>query len=106
MLPKYLTKSEDTAQVKGRKYEKIARNTINSGAVFFDKGDLEVKDGNDQYRVDTKLVTEQKGYTFSLKHIDKFYKESMPQTPVYIIKIGKYRIKCIVEINEDENKKM
>ena len=97
MLPKYLTKTEDTPQVKGKKYEKIARNTINSGAVFFDKSDIEVKDSNDQYRVDTKLVTTQKGYTFSLKHIDKFYRESMPQTPVYLIDIGDYRVKCIIE---------
>lgn len=95
-LPKYMQKS-DSPQVKGRKQEKIARNTINSGATWFDKGDIEVKDSNDQYRVDTKKVTLQKGYTISLKAVDKFYKESCPQTPVLMIYLGGYIIKAIIQ---------
>lgn len=96
MIPKYLNKS-DTPQVKGRKQEKIARQTVNSGAVFFDKADLEVKDSNDEYRVDVKKVTLQKSFNLSLKAIDKFYKESSPQTPVFMIYIGDYIVKAIVE---------
>jgi hypothetical protein len=95
-LPGFFTKKEDSPQLKGRKFEKIARNTINSGSGFMDKADLEVKDSLDGYRVDTKLVTERKNYTFSLKHIDKFYKECAPQTPVYLIRIGQYELKCII----------
>jgi hypothetical protein len=88
---------EDSPQKKGRKQEKIARQTINSGTFFFDKGDLEVKDSDDQYRVDTKKVVLQKSYTLSLKEIEKFYHESSPQTPVYLIYIGDFCLKAIVE---------
>ena len=91
----YLTDSS-SPQSKGRKQEKIARQTINSGTVFFDKADLEVKDSNDEYRVDVKY-TENKSYSFKIKDLDKFYSEASPQTPVYIIYLGKYRVKCIVE---------
>ena len=89
--------TERSPQKKGRQQEKIARQTINSGTIFFDKGDLEVKDSNDSYRVDTKKVVLQKSYTLSLKDIEKFYRESSPQTPVYLIYIGDYCIKAIVE---------
>lgn len=88
--------ADSTPQVKGRKQEKIARQTINSGTFFFDKADLEVKDSNDQYRVDVKY-TERKSYSFTIKGLDKFYAEASPQTPVYIVYIGKYKIKCLVE---------
>ena len=95
-LPSYLT--EETPQKKGRKQEKIARQTINSGgSCFFDKADLEVKGSDDNYRVDVKKVVLQKSYTLSLKDVEKFYRESSPQTPVYLIYIGDYCIKAIVE---------
>lgn len=90
----YLT--EKTPQKKGRDQEKIARQTINSDTFFIDKADLEVKDSNDQYRVDVKY-TEKKSFSFSEEKVDKFYKESSPQTPVYLVYLGKYRLKCIVE---------
>ena len=96
-LPSYLTKKSDSPQKQGRKQEKIARQTVNSGAVFFDKGDLEIKDSNDEYRVDVKKVILQKSFQFTLKDIDKFNKQSSPQTPVYMIYIGDYVIKAIVE---------
>ena len=94
-FPNYLI--EKSPQVKGRKQEKIARQTINSGSTFIDKADLEVKDNDDSYRVDVKKVVLQKSYTLSLKDVEKFYRESSPQTPVYLIYIGDYCIKAIVE---------
>lgn len=94
-FPSYLT--EKSPQVKGRKQEKIARQTLNSGAGWFDKADLEVRDDSDEYRVDVKKVVLQKSYTLSLKDVEKFYRESSPQTPVYMIYLGDYCIKAIVE---------
>jgi hypothetical protein len=94
-LPKYLT--PDSPQKKGRKQEKKACQTINSGALYFDPRDLFVTTSNEDYLVDTKKITLQKSFQFSLKDIEKFYKQSGKKTPAYLIYIGDYVVKCIIQ---------
>lgn len=87
----------DSPQKQGRKHERKVRQTIASGATWFDKGDLEVKESNETYLVDTKKVVTQKTYKLSLKEIDKFYKDAGSKIPVYMIYIGDYCLKCIIQ---------
>jgi hypothetical protein len=92
----YLTTS--SPQKQGRDQERKVRQTIASGAVWFDKGDLAVEESDESYVIDSKKVVTQKTYTFSLKEIDKFYKQvGGKKTPVYMVYIGDYCLKCLVQ---------
>ena len=61
-IPKYLQKS--TSRKRGRKGEKVVSDTINSGALWFDKSDkksknylIEVKTTDkSSYRITSKLI--------------------------------------------------
>ena len=94
--PNYL--NETPHQQKGRDREKKARNSINSGAVWFDPRDLQVKETDENYLVDVKDVSKQKGFRFSLADIDTFYKQAGTKTPIYLVYIGKYLIKASIQI--------
>jgi len=91
-IPKYLR--EETPQKKGLRREKKACQTINSGRVWFDKGDLAVKESDEEYCVDVKDAEKQ--FVFVLKKIDKFYKEASPRTPVILTYLGPFIIKSII----------
>ena len=93
--PKYLI--EESHQMKGRRQEKKAALSINSGSIWIDKGDLEVKDGNEKYHVDVKTVLKQKSYKLSLTEIDNIWNDAGTKTPVFLVYIGDYVIKCIVQ---------
>ena len=90
----YLKK--ETPQKRGRLQEEKARKHINSGAVWFDKGDLDYKDFN----IDVKL-TDKKQYTFKIKDIEKHYKDSIPKTPVFLVYLGNYVLKTFIQRNTD-----
>ena len=94
-IPKYLL--PDSPQKQGRKQEKKATQTINSGNVWFDPRDLIVNEDNENYLVDVKTVVIQKSYKFLLKDIEKLYKQAGLKTPVFLIYIGDYVIKAIVQ---------
>lgn len=94
-VPDYLKEESSTKQ--GNKQEEIARKHINSGRVWFDENDLTVKGTNEDYEVDVKKVIKQKGYRLSLEEIDKFFKRSIPKTPIYLIYIGDYVVKASIQ---------
>ena len=99
VVPKYLPNymKEDSPQKQGRKQEKKATQHINSGAVWFDLGDLTVMETNENYHVDTKKVVLQKGFNLSLKDVDKLYNEAGSKTPMFLIYIGDYLVKAVVQ---------
>jgi len=87
--PKYL--NEKTPQKRGREQEEKARRHINSGAVWFDKGDLDYKKMN----IDTKNANKQ--FTLKLSNIKKHYKDSIPKEPVFLIYFKDYVIKAFIQ---------
>jgi len=94
-IPKYLI--PDSPQKKGRKQEKKAMQTINSGGVWFDPADLNVTEATEKYLVDVKKVVTQKGYILFLKDIEKLHRQAGIKTPVFLIYIGDYVVKAIVQ---------
>lgn len=96
-IPRYL--QEVSHQKKGRLQEKKAALSINSGSVWFSKGDLTVKESDEIYHVDIKTVVKQKSFKLSLKDIDKIWNDAGVKTPVIMIYINDYIVKCIVQKN-------
>lgn len=94
-LPKYL--QDESFQKKGRLQEKKAALSINSGSVWFSKGDLTVKETDETYHVDVKTVVKQKSFKLSLKDVDKIWNDSGVKTPVIMVYLGDYIIKGIVQ---------
>jgi len=96
-IPSYL--NPDSPQKKGRRREKKATQTINSGTLHFDPRDIKVTETDENYLVDTKDVSLQKSFKLNLDDIEKFYKQSKTKTPVYLIYIGDYVVKAIIQRN-------
>lgn len=94
-LPNYL--NPESPQKKGRKQEKKATQTINSGAVWFSPRDILVKETDETYLVDSKLVVDQHSFQLKLSDIEKFHQQAGVKTPVYLIYIGKYLIKAVIQ---------
>lgn len=94
-LPKYL--NPDSPAKKGRKQEKIATQTINSGTLHFDPRDLKVNTTDEDYLVDVKLACTQKQVTIKLDDVEKFHRQAKLKTPVYLLYLGDFVIKCIIQ---------
>jgi len=94
-LPNYL--NLDSPQKKGRKQEKKACQTINSGTVWFDKGDLKVTETDEDYLVDVKTVVTQKSFKVNLEDVKKIHRQAGVKTPVLLIYIGDYVIKGVIQ---------
>jgi hypothetical protein len=94
-IPSYL--NPDSPSKKGRKQEKIAKQTINSGTLYFDPRDLKVETSDENYLVDVKLAVIQKQITLKLEDIEKFHKQAKLKTPVYLLYIGDFVIKAIIQ---------
>ena len=101
-LPKYLNK-EDSPQKQGRKQEKRARQHINSGAVWFDQFDLDQLSDKGNFLIDVKKAVKQKQVAISEVKVKKLFTRAMDEnkTPAYLIYLGDYIIKAIVEKNPD-----
>jgi hypothetical protein len=95
MIPKYLT--EESNAKKGRKQEKKATQQINSGTLYFSPRDLVVKETDEDYLVDTKLVVTQKSITLKLDDVEKFHRQAKLKTPVYLIYLGNFIIKAVIQ---------
>jgi hypothetical protein len=69
---------------KGQKFEEKVRKTINSGALWFNKGDLET----DDYLIECKH-TEKKGFRISTKLLEKLWDEALSSNklPFLVIEI-------------------
>ena len=94
-IPNYL--KPDSPQKQGRKQEKKATQNINSGAVWFDPADLNVVETTEKYLVDVKKVVLQKSYTLNLEEIEKLHKQAKLKTPIFLIYIGNYVVKAVVQ---------
>ncbi len=83
---------------KGKQFEKKVAQTINSGAMWFNKGDLQTKD----YVIECKF-TEKKGYRISTKLLNKLWKDALEANKLPLLTIGikegneLWVIKCQIE---------
>ena len=85
---------------KGNKFERIAQRNINSGAMWFNKGDL----STDDYCIECKY-TEKKGFRITLDTIKKIWNEAFDCNKEPLLKIGIKRddktlfmLTCSIEI--------
>lgn len=68
---------------KGRKFEDKVQKTINSGAFWFDKGDLK----SDEYFIECKY-TEKKGFRITTKMLEKLWNDALDSNKLPVIVIG------------------
>jgi hypothetical protein len=68
---------------KGRKFEDKCKNSINSGALWFDKGDLKTKD----HCIECKF-TEKKGFRITTKLLRKLWDEALTANKLPALVIG------------------
>ena len=68
---------------KGRKFEEKVQKSINSGALWFDKGDLKTKD----YVIECKF-TEKKGFRITTKMLQKIWNEALDANKLPLIVVG------------------
>jgi len=94
-LPGYL--NPDSPQKQGRNQEKIAKQTIDSGRVWFDPADLQATEANEDYLIDVKKVVTQKTFQLNIKDIEKLHKQALTKTPMFLIFIGDYVVKAAVQ---------
>ena len=72
-----------TNKKKGNDFENKVSKTINSGSLWFDKGDLKVGD----YLIECKM-TDQKGYRITTKLLKKLWDESLTANKLPALIIG------------------
>jgi len=75
---------------KGQKWEQKCQRTINSGQLYFSKGDLQTKN----YVIECKY-TEKKGYRISTKMIKKIWDEALDANKLPAIVIGIKDENCV-----------
>ena len=84
----------------GQKFESKVQKAINSGALWFNKGDLRT----DNYLIEAKY-TEQKGYRISTKTLEKLWTEALEANkfPLLIIGLKDKKAEWIlkVEVNKE-----
>lgn len=87
---------------KGSRFEKKVQKTINSGALWFNKGDLRFEN----YCIEAKY-TDKKGFRVSLQILEKLWRESLEanKEPLLVIGIRRngdqiFKLQCIVNIEE------
>ena len=83
---------------KGKKFEEKVQKCINSGSMWFDKGDLKTED----YLIECKF-TEKKGFRISTKIIEKLWNEALERNKLPALIIGiktekeTWLIKAVIE---------
>ena len=68
---------------KGRKFEGKVAKTLNSGALWFDKGDLKTSD----YIIEVKY-TEKKSYRITTKLLKKLWDDALEANKLPLLTIG------------------
>ena len=76
-------KKSQKSKCKGNKFEKIVVKTINSGGLWFDKGDIKYKD----FLIECKF-TEKKGFRITLTLLEKIWREALDVSKDPLIVIG------------------
>ena len=83
---------------KGQDFENKCQKTINSGALWFNKGDLKTED----YVIDCKY-TDKKGFRISTKILEKIWNEALDANKLPMLIIGikdeniNWTIKCEIQ---------
>ena len=92
-IPKYL---QQNVKRQGQRAEKKARQTINSGSLWFDKGDLQTN----KYLIEVKH-TSKKGFRITTSLLEKLVDEahSIHKDPLLVIYIGKFKVIAKIEKN-------
>lgn len=84
----------------GQAFEKKVQKTINSGALWFDKGDLKTED----YIIECKF-TQKKGYRISTQLLEKLWNDALDAHKLPKLVIGiedkDARWRLTVEINKE-----
>lgn len=75
---------------KGKKFENKIQKTINSGAMWFDKGDLKT----DEYVIEAKY-TEKKGFRISTKILNKLWNDALEANKFPLLTIGIKEDNCL-----------
>ena len=85
----------------GNKFEEKVQKCINSGALWFDKGDLKTED----FLIECK-VTEKKGYRITTKVLEKLWNEALDRNklPALIIGIKDENSKWILNVQVQKEK--
>jgi len=101
MKPKWM--NEKSPSKKGRDQEEKARKHINSGAVWHDQFDLDIKEDDTTYLIDVKRA--EKSITLSDKSVQKLFRKAMEEnkSPAYLIYMGPYVLKCTIERSPTTN---
>ena len=87
-----------SSKKKGQKFEEKVKKTLNSGALWFDKGDLKTKN----HVIEAKF-TEKKGFRITLKLLQKLWEEALESNKLPALVVGiqdgenLWMIKAIVE---------
>lgn len=68
---------------QGNKFEKKCQRTINSGAIWFNKGDLRYKN----YLIDTKY-TAKKSFSITKSIIEKIWEDALTMNKEPMLQIG------------------
>lgn len=76
-------KTKKSNKRKGGDYEKKVQATLNSGAIWSDKGDLKT----DEFVIECKF-TEKKGYRISIKTLKKLWDEALESNKLPLLVIG------------------
>lgn len=87
-LPKYL--NPESPSKMGRKFEKkLVRQTINSGTLWFDQGDV----SSDTHLIQAKL-TERKSFTLNEKDLEQIYLQAVckGKIPIFLIKFKNFTL--------------
>jgi len=76
-------KNQQKNKIKGQKFEDLVQKTLNSGSLWFDKGDLRTQD----YLIECKY-TDKKGFRISNKILKKLWDEALERNKLPALVIG------------------
>lgn len=76
-------KQKQKNKVKGLKFENLVQKTLNSGSLWFDKGDLKTED----HLIECKY-TDKKGFSITNKILKKLWDEALGRNKLPALVIG------------------
>jgi len=82
-MQKKRPKNQQKNKIKGQKFESLVQKTINSGQLWFSKGDL----STDEHLIECKM-TDQKGYRITTKTLKKLWDEALTANKLPALVIG------------------
>lgn len=74
---------QQKSKIKGQKFESKVQKAINSGSLWFDKGDLKTQD----YLIECKY-TDKKGFRITTKMLKKIFNDAFDSNKFPVLVIG------------------